>query len=200
LRPLFGRRDALNRGRRVKSWSRVRWTEASQVNDLAWDKATAGRTAGKPEEYYAWLKREGRLKDAAMFLGRALPRFETVAWAAKIATAFADADRDGEAVGAVRRWLEDPTDVRRRAAFDAAGRASSASPARLAALAAYFSGGSMSPEGQPPLPPPRDAAGRFAAGAVLLAVAQRPNRNEALLEALTLGEAIAADGLPAEGR
>ena len=52
----------------------------------------------------------------------------------------------------------------------------------------------MTPEGQPPVPPPPDAAGRFAAGAVVLAAVRSGDQAASLTKALDVGETIAAQG------
>ncbi len=182
----------------MADWARVRWTEASQVGEmLAWRGDLDGDARAAPSAYFAWLRDQGRFDDAAFFLGQALPRFETVAWAAGVVRNLSqEPDRD-EALTATLAWLGEPTEANRRAAHAAAERAKDAAPARLAALAAFFSGGSMSPEGQPPVPAPRDAAGRFAAGAVLLAAIQSGDQAASLQRALDTGDVIASRGAEA---
>jgi hypothetical protein len=66
----------------------------------------------------------------------------------------------------------------------------------MAAMAAALSGGSMSPEGQHPVPAPHHAAGRFAAGAVLAAAIQSNDQPGVLAKALEEGERIAVEGPP----
>ncbi len=177
----------------MSGWSRVRWTQASQVTELLDWRVDLGPFAqSEPQAYYRWLKERGLLKEAARFLGQALPRFEAVAWAAEAVRAICPSDARTEALASTARWLGDPSESNRRAAFEAAGRADDSSPARLTALAVFFSGGSMAPQGQPPLPPPRDITGRLAAGAVLLAALSRTDKSEALGAALSIGEAVAS--------
>ena len=151
-----------------------------------------------PEAYFSKLREDGRLHDAAFFLGQALPRYETVVWAARVVHGLGPAPAPGgpdeEALNATLRWVEDPSEARRRAAFTAASGSGDGTPARMAALAAFFSGGSMSPEGQPPVPPPREAAGKFAAGAVVLAAIRSGDQAAALAKALDVGAAIASEG------
>ncbi|HWA61609.1 MAG TPA: hypothetical protein VG939_09545, partial [Caulobacteraceae bacterium] len=180
----------------MASWDRVRWTEAGQIAELlGWPAPSPEDGRSPPQAFFARLRADGRLHDAAFFLGQALPRFETVAWAAGTVRSFKPAGQDrDEALDAALAWLNDPSEANRRTAYEAAGRAPQASPGRLAALAAFFSGGSMSPEGQPPVPAPRDAAGRFAAGAVLLASIQSSDQTASLTHALDQGETLAAKG------
>ncbi|KQV56766.1 MULTISPECIES: hypothetical protein [unclassified Caulobacter] len=185
----------------MKRWKQVRWTEAGQVTAiLGWP--LSEHDAQPPELFFDRLLAEGRDDDAAMFLGQALPRYEAVAWATQAVRDLAPPDlpqRDVEALDAALRWLTDPSDNRRRAAFDAAANASGTSPQRMCALAVFFSGGSLAPADLEPLLAPKDAAGKFAAGAVLTAATDSGRRQEGLRAALALGEALAVgneDGRP----
>lgn len=178
----------------MRRWKQVRWTEAGQVTAiLGWP--ASERDGEPPEALFDRLRQEGQDDDAAMFLGQALPRYEVVAWAAQTVRDLAPADlpsRDVEALNAALQWLRDPSDNRRRAAFDAAAEASDTSPQRMCALAAFFSGGSLAPADLEPLLAPKDAAGKFAAGAVLTAATRSGRRHEGLRAALALGDALAA--------
>lgn len=178
----------------MRRWKQVKWTEAGQVAAmLGWPASERDREA--PEALFDRLRRDGRDDDAALFLGQALPRFEVVAWAARAVRDLAPADSpapDAEALKATLLWLQDPSDSRRRAAFDAAAVASDASPQRMCALAVFFSGGSLAPVDLQPLLAPKDAAGKFAAGAVLTAATRSGRRQEGLSAALALGDALAS--------
>lgn len=186
----------------MSEWARVKWTEAGQIAQLLrWDDDLGEDARAAPAAFFGRLRQAGRLADAALFLGQALPRYETVAWGARVVR---DLRRDGagrgpeaDALKAALLWVQDPSEARRRAAFDAAQRARDDSPERMAALAAFFSGGSMTPADCPPVPAPKEAAGRFAAGAVLLAAARAPDQARALDQALDTGAAIASLGLEA---
>lgn len=186
----------------MKTWSRVKWTEAAQIAErLEWKQDLGAAAAGSPENFFSGLRREGRLHEAAFFLGQALPRFETVAWAARAVrdlTGLAPPPGpDADALKAALLWVQDPSEGRRRAAWDAAGLAEDQAPERLAALAAFFSGGSIAPADCPPVPAPQEAAGRFAAGAVLVAAIRTPDFDAAINAALDAGDAIAAHGVAA---
>jgi hypothetical protein len=177
----------------MRRWSHVKWTEAGQVAAvLGWPPSQDDRRA--PEDLFDALRAAGRDDEAAMFLGQALPRYEAVAWATRAVRDLVPADQggpDGEALKAALLWLQDPSESRRRAAFEAAQRAGDSSPQRYCALAVFFSGGSMAPDNLQPVPPPKDIAGKFAAGAVLLAASATRRRSEALAGAFGLGEALA---------
>jgi hypothetical protein len=182
-------------------WARVKWTEAAQIAAvLSWDDLGADARS-TPETFFKKLVDAGRLNEATFFLGQALPRFETVAWAARLVRETSRwlslPDPRGDALKATLLWVQDPSDIRRRAAFDAASRVRTGGSERLAALAAFFSGGSLSPAAYAPVLAPSDAAGRLAAGAVLAAAAESPDRKATLYRALQSGGDIAKRGLAA---
>jgi hypothetical protein len=182
-------------------WGRVKWSEAGQVLDILDtppDARVAAATAS-PADYFLALRAAERRVDAVKFLGQALPRLESVAWAARavrdLRGAGEMAPAEARALRTVLLWVQDATEPRRRATFDAAEACDPVSAERLAALAAFFSGGSIAPPDCQPLPAPRDAAGKFAAGAVLVAAAGRPDMTAALDACLDAGQALAETGL-----
>jgi hypothetical protein len=182
------------------NWTKVKWTEAGQVTALLdWNPVDASKLVAAPKAFFTDLRTQGRLDEAAMFLGQALPRYEVVAWATRVLRDIKAADpaqgpADLQALDAAQAWLKDPSEPNRRAALAASSAASDGAPERFAALAAYFSGGSMAPDNCPPVPPPREAAGKFAAAAVILAATRSPDRPAALARALDLGETLADGG------
>ncbi len=175
-------------------WKHVKWTEAGQLTSLlGWPASEHDRQ--DPESFFDGLRAEGRDHEAAMFLGQALPRFEVVRWAAQSVRDLSPPDTpppDADALKAAFLWLQDPSENRRRAAFEAASVADDQSPQRLCALAVFFSGGSLVPENLQPVLAPKETAGKFAAGAVLSAAARSPDRRQALDAAFVLGEAFAS--------
>lgn len=177
-------------------WRQVKWTEAVQVTALLdWPEPEPDEGRQPPEAFFDGLREAGRLHEAAMFLGVALPRFDAVAWAARtVRDARQSAPQKPAEQGALRAallWLQDSSDGRRRAAYAAAEEAGRQSPERFVALAVFLSGGSIAPEDVQPIPAPRDAAGRMAAGAVIAAVGRDRER---LAQALAAGDAIAGEG------
>ena len=184
-------------------WRRVKWSEARQVSAiLGWpeDDPPAALTS-PPRDYFVALRGAGRDADAAAFLGQALPRLEAVAWGARSVRDIRDGVRKGSAEAAALKaallWVQDPSESRRRACFDAAMAADGASAEALAAMAAFYSGGSVAPPDNPPVPAPKDAAGRFASGAVLVAAAGAPDMAAALARCLDAGDTMASAGLTA---
>lgn len=176
----------------------MRWTEARQLTStLGWPDDSLGPDQGlPPADYFDALRGDGRRVEAAQFLGLALPRWEAVAWAARSVRDLAPASTRGpaeeEALKRALLWVQDPTDARRRAAFEAAEAADPGSPERFAALAAFFSGGSLAPEDCQAVQAPPEAAGRLAAGAVLMAAFRGPEPWDALERSLDEGVRLAA--------
>jgi len=183
----------------MDKWDRVKWTEAGQIAErLAWEEDLGPDARASPQSYFAKLRAADRAVDATFFLGQALPRYETVAWAARAVrdlsrTAVASGP-DAGALKAALLWVQDPSDARRRAAFEAADKVRDGSAEKLVALAAFFSGGSLTPPEVQPVQPPNDSAGRLAAGAVLLAAARTGDLAGALTRALDAGAIMAARG------
>jgi hypothetical protein len=184
----------------MTEWNRVKWSEAAQViEQLDWAPAPDDVGREPPELYFQNLRKTSRLEDAVFFLGMALPRQETVAWAARSVRDILEGRErpraDVDALRAALLWVQDPSEPRRRAAFEAAKLANHACAERLAAMAVFLSGGSLAPENVQPVPGPSDVAGRIGAGAILVAAAQRPDRIAAINTALDEGDAIARWGL-----
>jgi hypothetical protein len=186
----------------MSEWARVKWSEARQIiSTLGWDEEAAGDVSAPPKVYFDRLVDAGRFPEAATFLGQALPRLEAVAWAARAVQDLRENDPkapggpEAQALKSALLWVQDPSEPRRRAAYDAAEAADGQSAEHLAALAAFFSGGSIAPADAPPLPAPREAAGRFASGAVMVAAARTGDMNGALQRCLETGQAIAERGL-----
>jgi hypothetical protein len=74
------------------------------------------------------------------------------------------------ALAALERWIADPSDANRRAAWDAGQAADLSSPAGCACAAAFFTSGSIAaPQSPMAVPPPAGAHAVMAATAVLLA-------------------------------
>ncbi|KQM48154.1 MAG: hypothetical protein EOP67_01470 [Sphingomonas sp.] len=150
-------------------WHGSVWTEAGQVRLLLeWPAGADDRLA--PDDCFARLRARRRGADAASFLAVAMPRYEAVLWAAR---GVYDLVRqpDADAMATVTAWLRDPSEARRRDAEAIARTMRTPTPERLCAWAAFMAGGSVAPEGSAPFLAPRDATGRFAAAAVILAAA-----------------------------
>jgi hypothetical protein len=119
-------------------------------------------------------------EDGLRLLAHALPKREAVWWACQCAGSVAGEpalpDRDA-ALAAAEAWAVDPSDTNRRAAYQAATKAGFGTPAGCAALAAFFSGGSLGPPDQPAVPPPPLVTAQLVGNGVLLAgLASEPMR------------------------
>jgi hypothetical protein len=125
----------------------------------------------------AWLAallHAGCRRDAVTFLAHALPRPQAVRWACDCVEAGVAADPTPAAraaVAAARAWAREPDAARCQAAAQAADRVDhdAENAARLAALAAAWSGESLAPAGQPVVTPAPALGAQAVAAAVTLA-------------------------------
>lgn len=120
----------------------------------------------------ARLEAGARLTDAVRLAAHALPKREAIWWACMCARGAPDPQTtpaDLAALEAAEAWVRRPEEPLRRAAMAAAERAGYRSTEAWAAVGAFWSGGSMAPEGQPPVPPGDHLTGVAIAGAVVLA-------------------------------
>ena len=152
------------------------------------------------------LEAGGLLLEATRLVAHALPKREAVWWASMCAVHTAPADlpqADRIAREAAEDWVRQQTEKSRRVAWDHAQASGCATPEAWVAIAAFWSGDSMSPEGQPAVPPAPHLPGTAVAGAVALAsvrgdAKRQPTRLRRFLES---ARNIAAGGpgrLPAE--
>ena len=145
------------------------------------------------------LEAAGLPLEAARLVAHALPRREAVWWACMCAAHTAPADlpdADRQARETAEHWVRQQTDALRRSAMQQAEAGGFATPEAWAAVAAFWSGKSMAPEGQPAVPPAPHLTGTAAAGAVALAAARgEPTRQAARLKRfLESARNIAAGG------
>ncbi len=126
--------------------------------------AAIGRGAPDAKGFFAALVAAQRHRDAVTFLAYALPVREALWWASECV-------EDGPAKEACRAYVREPDDAHRRAAMAAAEAANFETPGATAAVAAFFSAGSLSEPGLPIVPPPPGLAAQTVAGAIVLASA-----------------------------
>lgn len=138
--------------------------------------------APTPVDFLERLAAAGLLSDAIAFLARALPKREAVWWACVCARETADpqaSEKDRLALQAAEAWVYKPQEDLRRKAMAAAEAAGFGSPESWAAVAAFWSGGSVAPPEGPMVAPGEDLTPRAVAGAVMLAaVRTEPERAE----------------------
>lgn len=114
----------------------------------------------------------GLMVDAVRFMAFALPTRQGVWWAClAVRTAMGGrlAAPAKDAVTAAEAWVYKPVEANRVATLSAAEAAGMDGFAGYAALAAFWSGGSMTPPGQPEMPPNAALSPNAVAAAVLLA-------------------------------
>ncbi len=147
------------------------------------------------------LRRNGRIDDAITLLAHWMPRRLGVWWACRCACRAAGTNQDvpDTALAAAQDWAREPTEEHRRAAGDAAEAADYETPGALAALAAFWSGGSMAPPEVDAVPAPAHLCPGAIISAVRLAAVSGdwPDVSESLERFLELGLAVArGDDMP----
>ncbi|NCY24678.1 MAG: hypothetical protein EBX37_07385 [Alphaproteobacteria bacterium] len=113
-----------------------------------------------------------RMPEAMRLIAHAMPKREVVWWGCMCARAAPNAalpQQDAEALAAAEAWVRKPDEQHRRAAMAAAQKTEFQSPEAWAAVAAFWSGGSVAPEGQPVVPPADHHTGHAIAGGVVIA-------------------------------
>jgi hypothetical protein len=141
----------------------------------------------------------GRPSDAARLAAHALPKREAVWWACMCARGIPDAalpEADLRALAAAEHWVRRQEEEARRAAMAAAQATGFRTAEAWAAVGAFWSGGSLAPEGQPMVPPADHLCAVAVSGSVVLAATRgRPERAEARLRRfLAAARDIAAGG------
>lgn len=133
-----------------------------------------------PREYVRMLADNQLFPDAVRFLAHALPKREAVWWGWISARRSAGASPPPlikAALAATEAWIAQPTEENRRAAHEAGKAADLGTPAGCAALAAFFSGGSLAPAHAPAVPPGEHLTAKAVSGAVIFAaVATEPEK------------------------
>jgi hypothetical protein len=145
------------------------------------------------------LEAGGFLMEATRLLAHALPRREAVWWACMCAAhteppGLPEADR--KAREAAELWVRQPSDQNRIGAKQKSDATAVATPESWIAMAVFYCGDSITPEGQPAVPPKPYIAGRTLSGAVVLsAVRSDPKRQVARLQRfLESGRNVATGG------
>ncbi len=158
----------------IDNLKKITVTNAQEICALA----TAGGFAlnspegASPAKFLNGLVAAEDLNQAVQFLAFALPAREAVWWACLCA-------REGmrepvptplqAAIAAAEAWVRKPTEENRRAAGLSAQATDLKSPAAWAAMAAFWSGGSLAPENLPEVAAPPQLLGSAVASAVMLA-------------------------------
>jgi hypothetical protein len=164
-------------GVHIDSLTKISTARATEVCALA---AAGGFKLSAPEgaspaEYLNVLISGKNLEQAIQFFAFALPPREAVWWTCICARAVFPEPPPKlllDAVDAAEAWVRKPTEELRRAAMARAQATDFQSPATWAAVAVFWSGGSLAPTDLPAVPAPPHLLGVAVAGAVTLAAVQ----------------------------
>jgi hypothetical protein len=127
-----------------------------------------------PAAYLEKLIAEELFPDAVRFLAMALPKREGTWWACLAArhTLPKNADaREIAAIEAAETWVYRPSEANRQLTQAVAEATEFKTAAGWAAIAAFWSGGSISPVPDVMVPPPEDLTAKAVGGAIMLAAA-----------------------------
>jgi hypothetical protein len=154
--------------------SRIRFATARSVFDAFPDLSyvvTPPADDIQPLDHARALLRSPRPSDAVLFISHLLPRREAVWWAAQCVRALLGEGATDETLGAAEIWVRTPEDDNRQAALSAANASDRRKPTTWLAFGAGWSGGSLLPADQKPVPPPAGACAMAANAAIMMAVA-----------------------------
>lgn len=134
-----------------------------------------------PAEFLKILIDEGYYQDAITFLAHAMPVREAVWWGCVCSRHFFE-DSDVKyqlALKAAETWVYESNEENRRVAEKYAEEGDYATPASWVAAAVFWSGGSISNEGDPAMEPPPFLYATAVSGAVVMAAGwQEPSADE----------------------
>lgn len=125
-----------------------------------------------PEQYIQALMADKQYYSAVVLMAHALPRRESVWWACVCskATITATTSKDNlEALKAAEQWVYTPTEDVRRLAEKLAEVTEFVTPYSWAAMAAFWSGGSITGINEPAVPPAQYLYANAVAGSINLA-------------------------------
>lgn len=151
------------------------------------------------EQFLRRLIEEKHYVDALGFLAHALPKREAVWWACVCARSTLAAEPPAaelNLLGLAEAWVYDPSEANRRAAMAAAEASEFKTSSSWAAVAAFWSGGSIAPPDLQAVPPADNLTGKAVAAAVMMAVAlgEPDKMEERYRQMLTRGLDIARGG------
>ena len=155
--------------------SRIRFATARNVFETFVELRRVASPPGDdapPLDYARHLLGSTRPSSAIVFLAHLLPRREAVWWARQCVAAILGPRADDEAFRAADVWVRAPEEENRRAALAIGGSADQAFPTTWLALAAAWSGGSMTAPDVKPMAAPPAACAQAANAAIMLAITQ----------------------------
>lgn len=147
-------------------------TEVSVRVDLEDNAAALLGEQQTPSEFLGLLIQQKFFPDAIRFLSQALPNREATWWACLCARDVLGDDPRPEVVSVLEnteKWVYKPNDEHRLTIFSLAEKATFDVPASWAGMAAFWSGGNISPYEGATVQPAEDMNGKAVTGAVMLA-------------------------------
>lgn len=134
-----------------------------------------------PLEFVEILSRSATPEEAVTFAAYLLPRRKAVWWAHECARSLLHllTEQDRQMIGLAEAWVREPEEDRRYAALSSGMACKSKTPGVWIALAAGWSGGSMSDPGLPKVPPPPYLTARAVNAGVLGVLARVDNGHRA---------------------
>lgn len=144
--------------------------DVSRRAELSADAAKLLAEVREAEPFLRRLVEGGLYPDAVKFLAHALPKREAVWWGILVVRDQAGAVAEEPAsriLAASERWVRRPTDEHRRAVM-ALAEPSLGHPASFVGVAAFMSGGSLTPPDLSEVTPPEHVTGTMIANAVIL--------------------------------
>ncbi len=129
--------------------------------------------AKPPLEYLRGLIASETPEDALSFASYYLPKREAVWWGCQCLRSLLGPSVEGDpGMRAAEDWVKDPGEQQRRATLDYALQCDREAPVTWLALAAGWSGGSMTASNEHPIPAPPDLAAKSVRAAVLIGLSQ----------------------------
>jgi hypothetical protein len=180
FRPVAGRDASIRAGtREVKvqtdPFRKVKEATAQEICrrvDLSQEAKAFLLPSLSPQGFLALLAENKHIGDAVRFLAFALPIREAIWWAC--VTVGGNKDQlsapEADCVQRATAWVYEPGDARRRACMEAAEGANLEGAAAYAALAVFWSGGSLAPANMPEALPDASLGAIGVGASVLLAI------------------------------
>ncbi len=128
-------------------------------------------------EFFSLLVRKELFVDALAYMARLLPKREAIWWGCLCIEHIGKGKLqkpEEAALGSAVHWVLDPSEENRQLARECGNTAKKSTAAGLLAMAAFWSGGSISLPDQPEVPPEPDQTAKAVTGAVKIAAASVP--------------------------
>lgn len=133
-----------------------------------------------PQQYLQALVADKQYYSAVVFLAHALPKRESVWWScvcSKMTITDKTSKDNLDALKVAEQWVYNPTEENRRLAEKLAEKTEYTTPSSWTAMAAFWSGGSITAIDEPPVPPSQYLYANAVAGAVNLSATFDKNQD-----------------------